>query len=204
MKPEAFSMLACYHLASSHTMSSMDAAGLHLKSAEGFSLSDADVAKVTKVILLAPQFMDMLAKMCAVFAMLLALTFGKKAPVTTTFLDQCHNFRDNEDWYQMWAAADPTFPLQVAVYLDWSFQLYLGNCVHATSPDNVDEKWLSFQSMRKEIMLGTFQVQNVPSSLLDQLHTQPSRPGGKRRGALWDDASDEEEVPLPQEQTNKK
>ena len=179
MKPEAFSMLACYHLASSHTMLSMDAAGLHLKSAEGFGLSDADVAKATKVILLAPQSKDMLANMCAVFAMLLALTFGKKAPVTTAFLDQCHNFRDNEDSFQMRAAADPTFPLQVVVYLDWSFQLYLGDCVHASSPDDVNKKWFSFQSMQKEIMLGTFQVQNVPSSLLDQLHTQPSGLGGK-------------------------
>ena len=50
MKPEAFSMLACYHLASSHTMSSMDTAGLHLKAAKCFGLSDADVAKATKVI----------------------------------------------------------------------------------------------------------------------------------------------------------
>ena len=172
-------MLACYHLASSHTMSSMDAAGLHLKSANGFGLSDADVAKATKVILLAPQSMDMLAKMCAVFAMLLALTFGDKAPMTTTFLDQCHDFRDNEDSYRMRAAVDPTFPLQVAVYLDRSFQLYLGDCVHASSPDDVNKKWLSFQSMWKEIMLGTFQVQNVPLSLLDQLHTQQSGLGGK-------------------------
>ena len=95
MKPEAFSMLTCYHLASSHTMSSMEAAGLHLKSAKGFGLSDADVAKATKVILLAPQSMDMLVKMCAVFAMLL-LTFGEKAPMTTAFLNQCNDFRDKQ------------------------------------------------------------------------------------------------------------
>ena len=36
--------------------------------------------------------------------------------------------------------------------------------MHALSPDDVNEKWLSFHSMWKEIMLGTFQVQNVPSS----------------------------------------
>ena len=179
MKPEAFSMLACYHLASSHTMLSMEATGLHLKSAKGFGLSDADVAKATKVILLAPQSMDMLAKMCTVFTMLLALTFGEKAPMTTTFLDQCNYFHNKDDLYWMRAAADPTFPLQVVVYLDWSFQLYLGDCVHASSPDDINKKWLSFHSMWKEIMLGTFQVQNVPSSLLDQLHTQQSGPGGK-------------------------
>ena len=91
--------------------------------------------------------MDLLAKMCAIFAMLLALTLGKKAPATTTFLDQCNDFCDNKDLYQMWAAADTTFPLQVAMYLDRSFQLYLHNCVHVMSPDDVDEKWLSFQSM---------------------------------------------------------
>ena len=35
MKPEAFSMLLCYHLGNLHVMSSMEAAGLHLKLAEG-------------------------------------------------------------------------------------------------------------------------------------------------------------------------
>ena len=200
MKPKAFSMLACYHLASSHTMLSMDAAGLHLKSAEGSGLSDADVAKATKVILLLPWSMDMLAKLCTIFAMLLALALGKKAPATTTFLDQCNDFHDNEDSYQMRAAADMTFPLQVAMYLDRSFQLYLSDCVHAMSPDDV----LSFQSMWKEIMLGTFQVQNVPSSLLDQLQTQPSGLGSKHLGTMWDDVSDDDEVLLLCKCTNKK
>ena len=55
----------------------VETASLHLKSAKGFGLLDADVAKATKVILLALQSMDMLAKMCTVFAMLLALKARK-------------------------------------------------------------------------------------------------------------------------------
>ena len=39
----------------------------------------------------------------------------------------------------------------------------------------MDKKWLSCHSMQKEIMLGTFQVQHVPTSLLDQLPALPSR-----------------------------
>ena len=189
-------MLTCYHLASSHTMLSMDATGLHLKSAKGFGLSDADVAKAMKVILLVPHSMDMLAKMCAIFAMLLALALGEKAPATTAFLDQCNDFCNNEDSFWMQAAVDAMFPLQVAIYLDKSFQLYISNCVHVTSPDDVDKRWLSFQPMWKEIMQGTFQVQNVPSSLLDQLKPQPSGLGSKQLGTLQDDVSNDDEVPV--------
>ena len=169
MKPEAFSMLSCYHLGNSHVMLSMEAAGLHLKSAEGFGLSASDVAKVTKILLLALTSMDVLAKMCAAFSMLLALTLGEKAPATTAFLQQCNDFHHNEESYHMRAMADATFPLQVAIYLDWCFQLYLGDCVHAAILEEVDKKWLSFHSMWKEIMLGTFQVQHVPALLFDQL-----------------------------------
>ena len=85
MKPEAFSVLSCYHLGNLHVMSSMEAAGLHLKSTEGFGLSAANVAKATKILLLAPTLMVILAKMCAVFSMLLALTLGEKAPAMTAF-----------------------------------------------------------------------------------------------------------------------
>ena len=60
-------MLSCYHLGNSHVMSSMEAAGLHLISTEGFGLSAADVAKVTKILLLALTSMDVLTKMCAFF-----------------------------------------------------------------------------------------------------------------------------------------
>ena len=52
-------------------MSCMEVAGLYLKSTKGFGLSDADVTKVTKIILLAPNSMDLLAKMCSIFSMLL-------------------------------------------------------------------------------------------------------------------------------------
>ena len=62
--------------------------------------------------------MDILAKMCAVFSMLLALTLGEKAPAMTAFLEQCNDFHNNEESYRMRAVADATFPLQVAVYLD--------------------------------------------------------------------------------------
>ena len=79
-------MLACYHLGNSHVTLSMEAAGLHLKSAKGFGLSDADVAKATKILLLAPNLMDILAKMCSIFSMLPALALGEKAPAMTTFL----------------------------------------------------------------------------------------------------------------------
>ena len=91
----------------------------------------------------------------------------------------------------MRATADATFPLQVAIYLDQCFQLYLSDCVHATTPDVVDKKWLSFHSMRKEIMLGTFQVQHVPFSLLDQLPSLPSGHdkchGHHPQGDVYDD-----------------
>ena len=99
-------MLVCYHLGNLHVMSSMEAASLHLKLAKGFGLSTADVAKVTKILLLAPTSMDVLTKMCAVFSMLLALTLGEKALATTAFLEQCNNFRDNEESYRMRAVAD--------------------------------------------------------------------------------------------------
>ena len=171
-------------------MLSMEAASLHLKLAEGFGLSAADVAKVTKILLMALTSMDVLTKMCAVFSMLLALTLGEKAPATTAFLEQCNDFHDNKESYWMRATVDTTFPLQVAIYLDQCFQLYLSDCVHAETPDEVDEKWLSFHSMWKEIMLGTFQVQHVPSSLLDQLQSLPSghdKCHGHPQGDVYDD-----------------
>ena len=84
---------------------------------------------------------------------------GEKPPATMAFLEQCHDFWDNEESYQMRAVADATFPLQVAVYLDHCFQLYLGNCAHAKTPNDIDEKWL---------LLASFDVKrdyagNVPS-----------------------------------------
>ena len=48
-----------------------------------------------KVLLLALHSMDVLAKMCAIFTMLLAMALREKAPATTAFLDQCNDFRNN-------------------------------------------------------------------------------------------------------------
>ena len=132
---------------------------------KGFGLSDTDVAKGTKILLLAPNSMDTQAKMCSIFSMLLALMLGEKAPATMAFLEQCHNFWDNKESNHMRAVVDATSPLQVAVYLDCCFQLYLGNCMHTKNPDDINEKWLLLHLMQNKIMLGMFHVQNVPSFL---------------------------------------
>jgi hypothetical protein len=68
---EAFSLLACYHLATT-SMAAIQVSGkeailMHLHSTKGLGLNDANIAKVTKVVLHAPPDIDTLVKQLGVF-----------------------------------------------------------------------------------------------------------------------------------------
>jgi hypothetical protein len=82
-QPEAFSLLACYHLEATLTMafqvSGKDAVSIHLCSTEGLGLNETDILKATKVVLYAPPDIGSLAKQLAVFGTLCVAMFGKKS-----------------------------------------------------------------------------------------------------------------------------
>jgi len=81
--PKPFSLLAMFHLTASamstQIVSSIDEVSLHLKSVEGLSLSDADIAKATKLKLVTPTDINMLAKMLGVFMCMIGAILGEMA-----------------------------------------------------------------------------------------------------------------------------
>jgi hypothetical protein len=79
--PQAFSLFACPYAGALHNGQALDqeANELLLKSTEGKGLLDADVQKATKILLYAPNDMDVAARMIAVFACVLKCLLGPLA-----------------------------------------------------------------------------------------------------------------------------
>jgi len=189
--PEPFSLLAMFHLAASATstrlVSGIDEVSLHLKSVEGLGLSDADIAKATKLMLVAPTDINMLAKMLGVFTCVTGAIFGETAPLTKAMGDWVDHMTMKETAYINATAANPAFPLQLGCFIDRRVQMYLEDCQDAASPDEVSETHLSFVGTKQQIIDGTFPKDTqVPEILASQLRTIQSgrRPrGGPRLGS---------------------
>jgi hypothetical protein len=82
-QPEAFSLLACYHLAANLTMaiqlSGKEMVSMYLCSTEGMGLNESDLQKATKVVLHALTDVDTLAKHLGVFGTPCSAIFGKRS-----------------------------------------------------------------------------------------------------------------------------
>jgi len=148
-QPEAFSLLALFHLpataTSSFTLSGEEEARLHLKSMEGLGLWDADIAKATKILLVAPTNADMLAKTLGVMTCVLSTILGEAAPLLKATTQWVDNIGEHKMTYNNMTRASPAFPLQLACLINKRIQLYLQACNKASSPDDVSEVDLSFQ-----------------------------------------------------------
>jgi len=201
-QPKAFSILAMFHLAatatSSFTLSGEEEVRLHLKSTEGLGLSDADIAKATKILLVAPTNADMLAKMLGVMMCVLSTILGEAAPLskaTTHWVDHIgeHKMTNNN-----MKRANPAFPLQLACLIDKHIQLYLRACNKASSPDDISEVDLSIQLTQQQILDGLFpQSMPVPGPLQGQLNCICGSGGNTGRllggGSHNDSSSSDEE-----------
>jgi hypothetical protein len=100
--PEAFSVFSCFKPGPSTTdTSSDDFLALQLKSAEGKGLSDADVARSTKVIHRIPHDEHQLGEFIASFALVLSIIFSPKSSICEAVSSWVTHICDNENAQQM-------------------------------------------------------------------------------------------------------
>jgi hypothetical protein len=196
-QPEAFSLLACYHLAATSTtafqVSGEDAVSMHLRSTEGLGLNEADILKATKVVLYAPPDIDSLAKQLAVFGTLCGAIFGEKSDLQLEMDEWITHITKFEATYRNLQNSRPLFALQLACFIDRKVQLYLGGCIEAASPEEVSSAYLSFTRAKRDIMEGSFINNLVPQSLTRQLRSTSNR----HTGAALDSSSSDEDAPPP-------
>ncbi len=128
-QPEAFSLLACYHLAANSTtaiqLSGEEVVSMYLRSTEGMGLNESDVQKATKVVLHAPTDVDTLAKQLGVFGKICGAIFGKKSDLLLEMDDWITHIAKNEATYRNMQHFNPMFALQLACFIDRKVQLYL-------------------------------------------------------------------------------
>jgi hypothetical protein len=131
-QPEAFSLLACYHLAANSTtaiqLSGEEVVSMYLRSTEGMGLNESDVQKATKVVLHAPTDVDTLAKQLGVFGKICGAIFGKKSDLLLEMDDWITHIAKNEATYRNMQHFNPMFALQLACFIDRKVQLYLHGC----------------------------------------------------------------------------
>ncbi len=134
--PEAFSLLACYHWSASAAEASQfdgaDAVSMHLRASEGNGISDADVQRATKVVLLAPRDIDVLGKQLGIFAVICGAIFGTKSQLVRELYEWIKHILDHETTYKNLQARDPTFATKLACFIDRKIQLHLMECSKVT------------------------------------------------------------------------
>jgi hypothetical protein len=124
--PEAFSLLACYHLAPSVVSENgTDAMIMHLKTTEGTGLTESDVSKATKVELLPPDSIDVLAKQLGVFMCICGVVLVDYAPVMLELEEWADYIRQYEQTYHSLQEANRYFATKLACFVDQHIQLYL-------------------------------------------------------------------------------
>ena len=102
---------------------------MHLCSTEGFGLNDAEVSKATKVVLYAPPDIDTLAKQFVSFwDTLCGAIFGEKSELQVEMDDWIMHMTKFEVTYWNMQNSRPLFALQLACFIHWKVQLYLGSC----------------------------------------------------------------------------
>jgi hypothetical protein len=83
-QPEAFSVLSCYHLVTAATAIdnvANNAAAMHLQVSEGVDLNDNNVCKATKLVLLAPNSINVLAKQVGVLLVMCTALFQDQSNI---------------------------------------------------------------------------------------------------------------------------
>lgn len=195
-QPEAFSLLACYHLAANSTtaiqLSGKEAVSMYLRSTEGMGLNESDMQKATKVVLHAPTDVDTSAKQLGVFGTLCGAIFGKKSDLLLEMDDWITHIAKNEATYRNMQHFNPMFALQLACFIDRKVQLYLRGCSDVHSPNDMPSTILSFARAKMDIMEGSFTNNLVPRTLSDQLRKTRHKPGPSITG---DSSSDDEPAP---------
>ena len=175
--PEAFSILACYHLAldSAPTVGE-DGLAMHLCTTEGMGLTDTDVAKATKVVLFPPNSIDVLAKQFGVFGCLCGTWSGEQSDLQMEMDDWVAHMLKYETTYHSLQHANPCFTTELACFVDHRVQLYLRDCAEAQSSNDVSSTMLSFTDTKQQILDGTFAAKLIPCSLLEKLEAKkPAR-----------------------------
>lgn len=171
-QPEPFSLMSCYHLAVTAVPLediADDAAAMHLRSAEGIGLNDEDIRKATKLALLAPTSIDVLAKQVGVFSVLCTVLFGQASDIVKELDGILAHITRYEAIYQNLQAADRFFATKFACLVDRKLQLHLGECLQAATQDEVSVTMLSFDEVQRKILEGTFESKVIPAVILRQL-----------------------------------
>jgi hypothetical protein len=83
---------------------------MHLHSTGGLGLNDADVSKVTKVVLHAPLNIDTLAKQLAVFATLCGAIFREKSELQVEMDDWIMHITNSKQPIRICKILDPFLP----------------------------------------------------------------------------------------------
>jgi hypothetical protein len=164
---------------------------MHLKSTKGSGLTDTDVSKATKVELLPPDSIDVLAKQIGVFMCICSAILGEYAPVTLELDEWAQHIQQYEQTYRSLQEADHYFATKLACFIDRRIQLYLRDCCRADKTDDVNAALLSFSGTRDQILSNTFYISSLPGHLKLKLEARPTRrnitPAGNHA-----DSSDEE------------
>lgn len=146
--PEAFSILACCHLApGSAPTVGKDGLAMHLRTTEGAGLNDSDVAKVTKVALFPPNSVDVLAKQFGVFGCLCGAWGGEQSDLQMEMDDWVAHVLKHEMTYCSLQHSNPRFATELACFVNHRAQLCLWDCTKATSSDDMSSTMLSFTNV---------------------------------------------------------
>jgi len=163
--PEAFSIFACFKPgALAINTTSDEFLALQLKSSEGKGLSDADVARSTRVEHRAPRDVHELGEFIGAFALILAFIFGSSSTVHKAINGWVTHIRDNELLYTQQIQADRAFGCKVLALIDRAVQLYFRECMVRDRQLGA-ARMLTFDRYQNEIMMNTFTYTALPASI---------------------------------------
>ncbi len=165
-QPEAFSVLSCYHLVTAATAIdnvANNAAAMHLQVSEGVGLNDNNVCKATKLVLLASNSINVLAKQVGVFLVMCTALFQDQSNIVKELQAILAHLLQHKSLYQNMQKGDCFFAAKFTCLIDHKVQLYLGDCLGPTMHDNVSVMSLSFNDIQHKILEGTFELKLLPA-----------------------------------------
>jgi hypothetical protein len=164
--PKAFSIFSCFKPGASALVgtSSNEFLALQLKSAKGKGLSDADIARSTKVEHRVPTNVHELGEFIGAFSLVLAFIFGPNATVHQAVHGWLAHIQSHELLYTQQLNADHTFGCKILALIDWAIQLYFCKCMHADHQVGTAQL-LVFDRYQGEIIMNTFNYTALPSSI---------------------------------------
>jgi hypothetical protein len=137
---------------------------------EGKGLSDADVARSTKVEHRAPRDVHELGEFIGAFALILAFVFGGDSTVHKAVRSWVTHIRDNELLYTQQVQADRAFGCKVLALIDRAVQLYFRECMLRDRQLGA-ARMLTFDRYQNEIMMNTFTYTALPASIAQLITT---------------------------------